>query len=350
MRIEQITFTRFIAAIAIVILHFGRQVSPFNNHSVAFLVDQANVGVSYFFLLSGFIMMISYGNKGKVDFASYMKNRFARIYPVYFLSLATMIVLRLMLGNFNLRAMLYNLLMIQAWIPGRALSHNMPAWSLSVELLFYVLFPFLLNYLFLKHGKKTGITIAVVLFWLLTQCLFMYLVYSDFSHGLNTKSHDALFYFPLFHLSVFLIGNLAGIYFLRHYKKRQGNYDLAICFIGVLLILALRFPSGLIYHDGLLAVLFVPFILLLSLNTGKITELFSKKIFVFLGEISYGIYILQVPVFLALKKYETGNPALTFFIKLAILLVFSGLVYQFIEKPLRKAIKKIDVRKRFGFF
>jgi peptidoglycan/LPS O-acetylase OafA/YrhL len=60
MRAEQITFTRFFAALSIVVFHFGKNISPFNESSIKILFLQAHIGVSYFFLLSGFIMILAY--------------------------------------------------------------------------------------------------------------------------------------------------------------------------------------------------------------------------------------------------------------------------------------------------
>ena len=83
MRIEQLTFTRFLAAISIVIFHYGDQIFLFNNKYVQFIFGQANIGVSYFFILSGFVMIIAYNTNSKINFFQYLKNRLARIYPVY---------------------------------------------------------------------------------------------------------------------------------------------------------------------------------------------------------------------------------------------------------------------------
>ena len=52
MRIEQLTFTRFIAALTIIIFHFARQVPPFDSAFLSDVVLKLSVGVSYFYLLS----------------------------------------------------------------------------------------------------------------------------------------------------------------------------------------------------------------------------------------------------------------------------------------------------------
>ena len=151
------------------------------------------------------------------------------------------------------------------------------------------------------------------------------------------------------HLNEFLIGNIAGLYFLRVDKKAFKNYDLYLTGLGILFIVILKFPSGASYHDGLLALLFVPMILLLCLNTGRITQLFNKKIMVFLGEISYGIYILQYPVFTwmrsLLKHLKTLDPLLIFYISTLALIIFSAISYRFFETPVRNKIRSFKSRK-----
>ena len=90
MRIEQLTFTRFIAVIAVVFFHFGRTVFPFNIPALSFICSSAFVGVSYLYILSGFVMVIAYQQKSadKIVLKPFFISRFARVYPVYLLGLA----------------------------------------------------------------------------------------------------------------------------------------------------------------------------------------------------------------------------------------------------------------------
>ena len=170
MRIEQLTFTRFIAAIAIVIYHFGKYCSIFNNDSVNEIFRNSNLAVSYFFTLSGFVMIIAYSRRGKIKWIDYYKNRFARIYPVYLLAIIAMVI-STKIGSVNLDDLAYNIFMIQSWIPEKALSINYAGWSLSVELFFYMLFPFLFSF-FTKKRMKTSF-IIIVSFWLFSQIIFL---------------------------------------------------------------------------------------------------------------------------------------------------------------------------------
>jgi peptidoglycan/LPS O-acetylase OafA/YrhL len=345
MRLEQITFTRFIAAIAIVFYHFGREIYPFNIDEVREVLLQANIGVSYFFILSGFIMIISYGGKQPINWLDYIKNRIARVYPLYLLGILAMIIVPLLALDVNLYELFFATSMIQAWIPGKAMSYNFPGWSISVEFFFYALFPFLLNRIYSKEYKLRTLAFFGIAIWILTQLIFHYLVSSSFYKGDPSPSHDLLYFFPAMHLSEFLIGNLAGLFFIKIKDVYQKKYDLAIVLLFILLIIMMKFPMGLHFHNGLLAVLFVPIILLLSLNTGFITKLFSKKPFVFLGEVSYSIYILQLPVFYYTKKIQVGSPETTFYLKVLFHIALCCLTYLYIEKPLRSTIKNIRFSK-----
>src|SRR6187402_655450 len=97
MNIPQLTFTRFIAAICIVILHFGMLVYPFSEPYIFPFVRHLDSLVSYFFVLSGFILVIANSSATKnaqtLDKKKFWINRFARIYPVYLVALVVVIFL-----------------------------------------------------------------------------------------------------------------------------------------------------------------------------------------------------------------------------------------------------------------
>lgn len=351
MRIEQLTFTRFIAGISIVIFHYGNGSYLFNNNFVQFIFQQANVGVSYFFILSGFVMIIAYNKKEEIKSVEYIKNRLARIYPVYVLAIFLVLILSILSKNIDFEGFFLNLFMLQSWIPGKALSFNIPGWSLSVEFFFYAIFPFLFNSIYKKTNYKNTI-IPIFLIWILSQIILHLFFLGNIDSRFPLDQKDLL-YFPLLHLNEFLMGNLAGLYFVNRTNSTPKKYDLQILMVTLIIILVLRFPIGLIYHNGLLALLFIPLIILISLNDGVITTFFNNKTCVFLGEISFGIYILQNPVWLWISDYrldkyfhidKTEDFTLAFFIRLLSLLLLSSMSYVYFETPLRKKIKNIHFR------
>lgn len=351
MRIEQLTFTRFLAAISIVIFHYGLDVFPFNNGQVRFLFEQANVGVSYFFILSGFVMMVAYGNKERISGLDYLKNRFARVYPIYFLALVFFMFTRYLEENRDREGFFLHVFAIQSWIPGKALTLNVPGWSLSVEFFFYLVFPWLYNFIYSKKANFNKCFVSISVIWLGSQFLTQWFQASSFYHGYPSKSHDLLYYSPLMHINEFLIGNLAGLYYMHKLKGKQWWLDVPVLLFVVLLFLALKYPNHLIYHNGLLAVIFIPLILLISLNKGVLTTIFKNKVLVFLGEISFGIYILQLPVWrwltdLRLQNYlHISDPLAFFYIRLCALIFLAGMSFVFIETPLRKKIKDLKFQR-----
>jgi peptidoglycan/LPS O-acetylase OafA/YrhL len=344
MRIEQITFTRFIAAILIVIFHFGKNIYPFNNSSVSFIFQNTYIGVSYFFILSGFIMIIAYNNKTKINAIEYFKNRFARIYPIYLLALLLVVSFKIIAhSQVNFNEFILNLFTLQAWFPGNVLSLNGPGWSLSVEFFFYAIFPMLFNFIYTKIDY-TKLIIPIILIWIISQILLHLLFYSDFYEGYPSQSHDILHYFPLLHLNEFLIGNLTGLIFINYKKKSSKNFDWVILSLIIASLFLLKYSKGLNLNDGILAFIFAPLIFLISLNTGVITSISKNKYLIFLGDISYGIYILQIPTFALcgkiLSRLSIQNASAQFYSSLLFLIIASGFSYVFIETPLRNLIKK----------
>lgn len=342
MRLEQLTFTRFLAAISIVVFHYGVNIFPFSHDSINFLFKQANIGVSYFFVLSGFVMIIAYGNKDKIEFCDYIKRRFARIYPVYFLAIIILLAYFVILGRpIDFKGLILNITLIQSWFPGFAGSFNSPGWSLAVEMFFYISFPFLFNHFYKKYDIKK-LVIPILIIFIGSQIALHVLRFSSFYTGFPSKSHDFIFYFPIMHLSEFLIGNLAGILFLKGIKSR--NYDLPIVILILFVSVLLKINTSINFHNGMLAIFFVPLIILVAANNGFITRISNNKTLVFLGEISYGIYILQKPVYTwvngIMKYFKINNTFIIFYATLIVLILFSVISYKFLETPLRKIINK----------
>jgi peptidoglycan/LPS O-acetylase OafA/YrhL len=98
-----------------------------------------------------------------------------------------------------------------------------------------------------------------------------------------------------------------------------------------------------------MAVLFIPLILLISWNNGRVTKILSLKPLEYLGEVSYAVYITHIPILYTLREilkqqnYQFDINSV-FWIYLAVLIMVSMLFYQFVEKPLRDLIKKVNIR------
>src|SRR4051812_44149081 len=112
-----------------------------------------STGVTCFFVLSGFILVYTYGGE-HLRLGHFWQARFARIYPAYLLVLlltapffftdpANMPFYEWSKHHLAAASILA-VAMLQAWVPRAALTWNPVCWSLSVEAFFYLLFPFIL--------------------------------------------------------------------------------------------------------------------------------------------------------------------------------------------------------------
>ena len=355
MNTDQLTFTRFIAAILIVIYHFGGDVFPFNHVWLAPFFHHSNLGVSYFFLLSGFVMVVAYGRKGKaVNYGNYLQNRAARILPLYYFAMLLMLLyffIRISLLHVHsdyqpkMADVILHITLLQSWLPGKATTINTAAWSLSVEAFFYLLFPLFWNQGYSKSSFNK-VLFFVSLFFVISQIVFHVLL------GAYPQLLSYFFYLPLLHLNEFVCGNAVGLLLLKRKHIRKQNTFIHVLIVFMLSVLAVYcIPETKInFHNGLFVVFFAPLVYFLAVDNSALARTFRKKIFIYLGEISYGIYILQFPVYffftatLTYFGHKINQPL--FFVYLLILVVVSGFSFRYIETPMREKIRSFPLKKR----
>jgi peptidoglycan/LPS O-acetylase OafA/YrhL len=162
--LPMLTSLRFFAALDVVFFHLAPQCS---NRFLRSVVNSGPEMVEFFFVLSGFILAYVYINDESagvmaVNRVDFWKARLARILPAYFLGLLllapiffyTGLVSRIVpLGTF-LPGVVLVPFFLQAWWPPAALLWNMPAWSLSVEVFFYAVFPSLIGLYAAGRGER----------------------------------------------------------------------------------------------------------------------------------------------------------------------------------------------------
>ena len=303
------------------------------------------MGVSYFFILSGFIMVVAYFDHAFIDPKKYYISRIARIFPLYIFAIIFFLP-NIILDYSTTKGieLILNLFALQSWIPTKALSINSPGWSISTEVFFYAIFPFFFNK-FYKNKSILVVYITIFLFFMASQFIYNFLLQSDFYQGYPSPSHDILHYFPPMHVSEFLIGNIAGIYYTNNFRVNIKNNTLPIFLLSIIIIWIISTKKTLSLHNGLLAFLFVPLIFFISSDNGLIFRIFSKKFMVFLGEISFGIYILQMPIYGITYKILTKLSFLSesekFYAYFLTLMVISIFCFYKIETPLRKKINEL---------
>lgn len=336
-QIEALTATRAVAALLVIIHHFGTHIFPFNR--APYFFSSGNIAVGYFFVLSGFVLYLSYFDK-RIGYREYLVKRLARIAPVYWIALMMSVCAGVIFFHYSpgsaqaLRETLLSALFLQAWVPTYPLCLNGPGWTISIEMFFYVIFPVLL--LLQKRYFKVFLLLTVC-FYVLSQ--YFHLKYYPERFGLPDEITDTIFFNPVMHLNEFMIGMLGGFIYFK-YGQRLANFKWGP-FTGALfivLLIALR-PANVSYHTGLIAPVFMLFVVCVA--SSNPTALNFRPL-VYLGEISYGMYILQQPVFKILgqineRKFHISE-IMFFYVSLAVLIILTALVYRFAELPLKKKI------------
>lgn len=311
--LDVLTSLRFFASAAIVYTHGQDNVFPaFPGAPHVFAL-----GVSFFFILSGFVL--SYAYETKFSIRNFYASRIAKLYPVHLITGLLWILLLLDTSVFQytygIRDMEYFLL-LQAWIPvvGTVFYLNGASWCLSCEMFFYALFPLI---------KKKNYALPVCIISLLFTCIMLY--YFDAKYppvrpgmvfppeGQFFTLHAAL-QFPLVRLPEFCCGILAFKIYQRVHIKSSTLLEI----LAVLLVFAFSYNAEAIRiffdnvgytHIGIWinqcgGMLFFAFaILIFSYQAGLISNLLKNKILVYLGNISYATYMIHVVIINFFTQY-----------------------------------------------
>ncbi len=360
-RLDQLNFLRFLAALAIVLFHYGRGAPPFNTPPWNRISQMGPNTVSFFFVLSGFILAYVYlpNDEGKIPWKTFILKRLARIYPLYVIAIVAVIPFRWGDTPHTLIGLLLDLTFLQAWIPPYPLALNGPAWAMSIIFVFYVVFPLLYPWVW-KKGTRFSLWFAGG-FWLVSQIATLWL-YNTWYAGPNTFSHDFLNYNPIFHFNAFLVGVAGSMLFQERQKASGGGKSRfptllvpLLLFIGVIFFrgqLASLAPFKLLYANGLLAPLYLWIIYLVARDTSWLSKLLSSKWLLPFGEISFTVYLLQSPMSqiygrLLQARVENIFPWMAeyhFYLFLLILIATAFLVQRLYELPMQKFLRRKLVR------
>ena len=351
MRIESLTFLRFIAVFIVVIFHFGK------DSGLAEVFGQLIISgpqmVTFFFVLSGFVMMVSHYQKADRGLGIYYLSRFARIAPVYFLALLLSVIL---LPYADLKGIFLSVVLIQAWLPPYPLEPNVAGWSLSVEAFFYLSFPLILLLINRYKPDTSGVFLLAFMMYLLTQLVLSGSISSGFYQGEPSASHDLIYFSPLSHYCSFMLGIAGGLFYIhrRHSFDSQGKTQLSVFFVVILLtgyllnnpdFLTGLIPYPLVFGASFYAPLFLLLILSVAGSRNRATRIMALPFFVFLGEVSYCIYIIQFPIHMAYDKFLSEffefNPLLNFSVFMSLLVAVSAFIYVYFEKPVKHQLMRL---------
>lgn len=334
--------SRGIAALIVVIFHyrifyhepisdslFNIDQSPFSNYLYIFYKN-GWLAVQFFFILSGFIFYELYLEKirsKKISFKNFFVLRFSRLYPLHLITLLITVIMIFFFDifnvkSFNIEADIYhfflNIFLIHYWGFEQYQSFNEPSWSISIEimcyLIFFIIFSFRLNKFFI------------------TICL---LIISGVIYKFNV--------FISYGLYCFFMGGMTNLIF----KKIDTTKFLNIFFILFLISLVVLYQvNNSIFEKIILLTICLPLVIIIFASIQKKNKDIGKKL-KFLGDISYSIYLnhfvlqLMVHLFLSILNLKVNfNSEIIFIFYIIFIILSSSFTYYYIENNLKNFIRK----------
>ena len=294
------------------------------------------LGVDLFFALSGFLIttLLLEENEvyGKISLTGFYIRRTFRLFPALYLMLVAILLYALVftvslfdkLTIFNeIKAAglyVYNISWAWGWgTEGMLLGHT---WSLAVEEQFYLIWPIILITV-LKFKKLKVFCFALMAFILI---VFLLKITGQVNAIGNALIHESIF-----------IGCLAAI--VRWLKIFKMNVHASISILLVLIIAFIGiFPASwymeLFKHGGRSLIALVTVIIILDLvknPSSLLSKVLSHSVLVYVGKISYALYLWHVPIFRWFKWHSTLLPWQTFVLKILLTFLISTASFILIE-------------------
>jgi peptidoglycan/LPS O-acetylase OafA/YrhL len=346
-----LTSLRFFAAAEVVIFHISvNRQTPIPPGLLLDLASGGYAAVTFFFGAT---------EQPGPDLGArrFWRMRFARLAPAYYLSLLLALPILVEYVSIHRPALeafvgpALVLVFLQAWWAPVAPIWNFPAWSLSVECLFYALFPWLAR----VSARWSRTTLFVVCYVLIVAATIYRADFLALRGGIPDGRPDLYFqgYFPLPYLPLFVFGMALGRQYMFG-RRLSSRTHTAMLWLGIgLIVLVFAGRSVLPWWTHSDAILVPAFALLIFGGAGATSgaPILASAPMVLLGESSYAMYILHIPIrlwleiFLAAARIELSPGAFVLLYFMTVI-VISALVFRHVETPLRQWITRTALHTR----
>ena len=339
-RLPSLTGLRWVAAFLV----FGMHVRNFGffgpgpaANVMATVFQAGGTGVSFFFILSGFVLMWS--SRPKDTTLGFLRRRVARIYPVHLVCVLLALLLALTIGSEmtpGAGPLLANVFLLHSWWPDYNYYQSLDpvSWSLVCELLFYVSFPLFGR--LARHLQARGAAVFAVASAVAVVAIPVAITVHPISWP--------IYFFPLARLGEFTLGiALARLVMLGRWRGPGLDVALAVTLIGYFVVPALPNAFGNTFCTLLGFSLLIP-----AAATADIRgthSVWRKPAMERLGEWSFSFYMVHVLVLGAVKTLLPGMISLSAPVGLVVVPAMFGVslglswaLYTFVETPGRKLI------------
>ena len=340
--LRPITALRFGAAIWVAVYTYWENLAGAGSSG---LVDKGYLGVELFFVLSGFILSHVYlqsAGEKRFSYRGFLWARVARVYPLHVATLVGVGLLAAVAlvagmsvdGNvLSWVSLPANLLMVHAWGLAPVAGWNHPSWSISAEWFAYLCFPLFAFVFWRAREKPVAAVVGTAAF--LTVLYYGFERVAGFPLTEATIRWGALRIVPCFALG-------CALYLVYRKAPLKAPWTASAVSFGLMVL-----SAALGLWDGITVLLAGALILSLASLPNERAGWLASKPAVYLGEISYSVYMVCVPwkllaVNLAAKLTDAPDKQLQLFVWLAILAllpVVAAVSYHLVEHPARKALR-----------
>jgi len=360
-----LTSLRFLAAAMIVALHSTNYFPE-----AKFLTGlQLQQGVSFFFVLSGFILAHSYGGR-PFDSWTFLISRFARLWPLHVATLAA-VLLFIRTDSRQLHGtgffdpwlvMASNVTLTHALVPylNYTFSWNSVSWSISTEFFFYLSFPFLVRGIRRNWPAKLTATAGLIVGYALAARLLAI-------PPVSTEPTDLTINFlvyasPLFRGFEFVLGMAVHVVWSKN--RASGRPSPRVATLVELAVLALVLawtvvgygPAEALFRlDPTLAIwranagstfIVAIVIFVFASGHGVVGRVLSLPLFVWLGEVSFALYMCHqiIMKWFFLQHLENKMALAPLWVVLAACMVAAALLHHLVERPANSGIRSLGAR------
>jgi len=345
-KLDSVQMLRGVAVLLVMAFHFRQYLN--NVYPQVDLGDRlfglGEVGVDIFFVISGFIITYSTINKERNTPAEFVIKRFFRLYPVFIITLLFLVAFDATL-KVDAHRFIKSVLIIPNDYnfigPWYGYNINLPAWTLTYEVLFYALFGLAIS---ISHKYRTFLAIIIIIISCSAAQLYFrgYLQLDPITRDASSDSFARNFTFisnPIIY--DFIYGMLISEAYVRIDQDKMDNIFIRVMLVSVCLISLALILSGYNRGAGVERWGFYSFMLVGSLVLlSKMKEINCGRFWVFTGEMSYSLYINHMIVkklsgiYLRDFGIYKANGGMTLFLILFILtFAMSYITYHLIEKP-----------------
>jgi peptidoglycan/LPS O-acetylase OafA/YrhL len=351
--IDSLTSLRGFLALWVVVFHFWNDILALfpGLDFLTPIAKQGYLAVPVFFILSGFVLAYNYAHQlsslGIQSYGRFLLMRLARIYPVH---LFTLLVVALMVvvcrakcwpltdAGYGAGDFVLNLFLAQTWIPNYQLNWNYPSWSISSEWFAYLCFPVICVIILPRITTRFRAYAFLTLCWIATIGIYVF--------GNEMPFRPFIQVIPTFLAGTAIFACLYSVPANTRFRSPRRTHrgpDFLLFSVPVMLLLISGHWTAAVVLTGFLLLVYG-----LAKQSSDCSMLWTNRVAVYLGEISYSLYMahaLAQKVCYKLLPSDQFSGA-TLILRLGILGTYAACIaiavlgtYYLVERPSRRGLR-----------